>query len=234
MEFMGNDGWLLRHEKSPNVNWQRVEEIFGPEENYLSQTPDRGANIKIQPPPSLGIVQVQIIGIGHKAGVGKQVAADYLTEKYGHFQLSFADPLRNAAQTLFGFSHYQMLDRALKEKPDPRWGISPRQALQQLGDALRGQFGADFLIRIMKNRVDAAAQEGAKAVVIPDVRFWDEVAAIQGWRGRLFRIDRDAPAVNAHKSEIQLDGFDGWDAILDNNGDFQHLYDQLDGLLGSN
>lgn len=176
--------------------------------------------------------EVKIIGLGYKAGVGKQVAADYLTEKYGYFQLSFADPLRNAAQTLFGFSHYQMLDRALKEKPDPFWDISPRQALQQLGDALREKFGSEFVVEIMRRRIEAAALDGATKFVIPDVRFIGEVELIRSFkRTRLFRIDRDVPAVNSHKSENDLDAYLDWDACLDNNSAPQALFDQLDAVL---
>ena len=202
-------------ERAPKINWARVEAIVGTEQQWLD---------RIRP--------ISIIGLGYKAGVGKQVAADYLTEKYGHFQLSFADPLRDAAQTLFGFSQYQMLDRALKEKADLRWGLSPRQALQQLGDTLRAQFGADFLIRIMRNRIDAAAKEGAKAVVIPDVRFLDETAAIKTWGGSLYQIDRDVPAVSAHHSETGLDSYKSWDQVLANNSTPQELFDQLDRVLG--
>lgn len=205
-------------ERNPNINWARVESIVGTESDWLKKKAGRETGI-------------QVIGLGYKAGVGKQLAADYLTEKYGYFQLSFADPLRETAQTLFGFSQYQMLDRTLKEKVDPRWQLSPRQALQQLGDALREKFGPDFLIRIMRRRIDDVGRDGAKAVAIPDVRFNDECKAVKSWGGRLIRIDRDVPAVSAHKSETQLDGFDGWDAVLDNNGDPQSLYHRLDGVL---
>ena len=51
---------------------------------------------------------------------------------FGFDKLAFASPLKASAMAV-GFTYEQCYDPELKNKPDPFWGISPRQFLQMCG-----------------------------------------------------------------------------------------------------
>lgn len=74
--------------------------------------------------------------IGRKRS-GKDTVARLLIEEYGFYRYAFADPIREAAGHIFLWTLRHMEDK--KEEIDPRWGISPRQAMQHLGTEW-GQF----------------------------------------------------------------------------------------------
>jgi hypothetical protein len=70
-------------------------------------------------------------------GSGKDTIADFLTN-HGFERLSFAKKVKDVAHVVFGWDR-DMLEgrttesRAWRETVDPRWGISPRSALQKIG-----------------------------------------------------------------------------------------------------
>ena len=49
-----------------------------------------------------------IIGISGKAGSGKDTVAEYLVEKHGYMKISFADPLKRFAASVFGYNAQQL------------------------------------------------------------------------------------------------------------------------------
>ena len=71
----------------------------------------------------------QLIGFCGFKGSGKDTAADYLAEKYGYTKISFAYPLKKAAQIIWGFSDESLWgSSSLREKLDPRFlfsGLDP-------------------------------------------------------------------------------------------------------------
>lgn len=86
-----------------------------------------------------------VIGLTGRRRVGKDTWASYLNTNYGFVQMTLAGPLKEIAKIIFGFSDAQLNDNVLKEEIDPRWGISPREALQFIGTELfRNAFGAKF------------------------------------------------------------------------------------------
>ena len=72
--------------------------------------------------------------------------------------------------------------------------------------------------------------ESGTNVVITDVRYMNELEAIWKAGGRVYRIDWDVPTLD-HTGEEQLDGFQGWDGIIDNNGSTNDLYSQVKDLV---
>ena len=58
--------------------------------------------------------------------------------------------------------------------------------------------------------------ESSELSIVPDVRFPNEVEAIQKAEGRVIRLTRK-PFEDGHPSEIALDGYDGFDYVLDNS-----------------
>jgi hypothetical protein len=59
---------------------------------------------------------------------------------------------------------------------------------------------------------------------------------VKKWGGVLVKVDRENRGEfkggdPKHSSETQLDGFDGWDYVLDNNGDLTQLYYNVENML---
>ena len=173
-----------------------------------------------------------VIGISGRAGHGKDTIADHLTARYGFVRRSFADPLREAAASIFGFTSAQMLDRVRKEQVDPRWGLSPRQVLQTLGtECMRAHFAADVWIRSFDMWLETLPAD-TPGVVVPDVRFVNEADAIRarGFLGEVWRVYRPGAQshVNHHISEIALDGYRDFSRFVDNNATLDDLRSRID------
>lgn len=151
--------------------------------------------------------------------------------------------------------------REWREQPDAWWSqrlgkpITPRWVLQQWGtDVLRTGFHDDIWIASLENKLRNSNDD----VVITDCRFPNEIKAIRAAGGKVIRVVRGpepkwydaAVSVNRgpngnsswalslgildkakiHSSETSWVGYD-FDAILDNNGTLDHLYQQVKGLV---
>ncbi len=170
-----------------------------------------------------------IIGFCYKACSGKSVSAKYLENTYSFLEDSFAFSLKQGVgKQVFGLTDDQL--NYTKEIPDDFWGMSPRQILQLAGtDALRKVFGKSIWVKTLERRILA---HPTRNYAISDVRFKNEAEAIKKWGGKVIRIDRKGSGTSSvHVSETELDSFTGWDEIVDNNGDFNHLYAQLDQIV---
>ena len=66
---------------------------------------------------------------------------------------------------------------------------------------------------------------------ISDVRFGNETWSIQERGGILIRINRDTDSQDKHESETALDGYEGFDYIVDNNGTIAELKTKLIDIL---
>lgn len=174
-----------------------------------------------------------LIGLGFRAGVGKDSVADYLVARHGFAKLAFAAPLKDALTLLFGWPRECLDDAEFKKTVDPHWGISPRTAMQRLGtNCLRNQFDQQFWIKLMEPKVKAARQQ---RIVITDVRAHNEFEAVRGWGGRLWLVQRDGAGLDGanaqHVSETELADRQDWDAVLVNNDTLEALYARVDALL---
>ena len=142
-----------------------------------------------------------VVGIVGLKGAGKSVVADaFVDEKQNDWvKTAFAAPLKAGLQAMFGFSEAQLLDAALKETLDDRYGITPRQAMQIVGtDLMRHELQRRLGVEgLWVKRMDAcldAARAAGKPVVVEDVRFPDEVACIERHGGTIVRVTRPAAA----------------------------------------
>lgn len=169
----------------------------------------------------------QIIGLSGYAGSGKDTAALGLITD-GWERRSFADVLRafcyaqnplvkRADEAFMGGYEYLPLrelvdeagwERAKVENPEVR------ELLQRTGtEAGRDVLGANVWVdAVMNNLPDAP-------VVVTDVRFGNEYAAIKAAGGHVVRIERPGIGpVNAHESDRALDGFQ-FDRTIRNDDD---------------
>lgn len=139
-----------------------------------------------------------IIGLVGFIGCGKGTVGDFLRVDHNFVQDSFAAPLKDAVCSIFGWDRTMLegstkASRDWREQPDLFWSdkfgkpFSPRLALQLLGtEAGRNVFHQDLWVASLLNR--SAHRTGS--TVITDVRFKNEVAAVQKQGGIIVRVQR--------------------------------------------
>ena len=194
-----------------------------------------------------------LIGFMAKKRAGKDTSADYLCVKHGFVKQSFAAPLKKACGAMFNFTQQQIERDYFKEKVDPTWGITPRQAFQFVGtelirahmDELISGVGAGFWIRNMQQRIDNLRKENPEVnIVISDVRFQNEVDMIHELGGKVIKIERDTVATrnkagkhkkkqDTHASEMDMDSIDNYDAFITNDGTKEDLYKNIEISISS-
>jgi hypothetical protein len=145
-----------------------------------------------------------LIGLCGRAGSGKSSVARHLEEKYGARRHAFAAPLKRMAQEIWQFSDEQVFgDASVKEVIDPRWNMSPRQALQRLGHSARVWLGDDVWVRAVLAEIGVI--EGLH--VIEDLRYVNEARAIHMRGGYVLRLhcsDSISNDAGTHPSEVEV------------------------------
>lgn len=177
-----------------------------------------------------------IIGVTGNARHGKDTVAEYLSVRYGYSRYALAEPLKTACSILFDWTPQEMSGES-KDTIDPRYGISPRQALQSLGTEW-GQFGLsrypEFKARtgrrLWVNRL-LARSSGEPLVVVSDVRFPHEADAILEAGGQIVMVYRDSvPVDTRHESERAVLDIRP-DYVLDNCGSIEDLQRKVDAMM---
>jgi len=164
-----------------------------------------------------------IIGLHGRAGAGKDTAAASLK---GYYQLAFAKPLKDSAKLLYDLTDEQ-LHGHLKEVIDNRWGKSPRQILQELGDHCRRDNPRFFVIHL-RSRIENAQKQGIKNIVVTDVRYDNEARLIEELHGKVIEIKRNKTTTRllAHSSEQRIsDRF--IKHTVENNGTIEQLCEKI-------
>ena len=197
-----------------------------------------------------------IIGFVGFIGSGKDTAADYLVNHHDFQRESFANSLKDAVSAVFGWDR-EMLEgrtpeaRLQREQVDSWWAdrlnmpnLTPRWILQYWGtEVCRQGFHDEIWIASLENRLHRLNTN----VVISDVRFPNEVAAIKNSGGIVIWVRRgELPkwydlALNGkslmpsmypgvHASEYSWVGTK-FDAEIENNGSIQDLFSQVAQLV---
>lgn len=163
---------------------------------------------------------------------GKTFAATVLAHQ-GFQPVSFAEPLKRMAVTfLHGFGYRE--DEAAKlvwvdkHKVIPEVGCTVRHLLQTLGTEFGRQCIADDVwIRCWEARVMRH-----DAIVTDDVRFLNEAQAIKAGGGEMWKIVRPSAVRNTtHASEGGLDDWDGFDVVIQNDGNLEDFRRKIDDAL---
>lgn len=154
-----------------------------------------------------------IIGLAGHAGAGKDVAARYLVARYGFVQAAFADPIRDMAALLLeqiGVHDSYLRHRAMKERPLPELGFSPRALMQVLGTEVGRSLNPDLWVRHLERRLGLQPNwvPVHDRIVISDCRFPNEAYWIRAKGGTVVRLTRPQAQgqARAHVSETALDG----------------------------
>lgn len=170
-----------------------------------------------------------LVGLHGYAGSGKDTVANILIEKYGYRRMAFADKLKEFTVALNPIIHlsdnlndditlddvlqnYSSFEEAKRDDP------SIRVELQNIGTACRKVFGKDFWVNLVLPPDSSFRQ--FETVVIPDVRYANEVDAVHDMCGVVIRVSRPGYGpVNDHVSERELD----CDLTIENNGSLEDL-----------
>lgn len=129
---------------------------------------------------------VPIVGISAaRPQSGKTTLAAALAVQEDFVKISFADPLKSLSDRILldlGYSPDQarLLNRVYKEALIPEIGCTSRHIQRSLGT----EWGRDLIdqelwVKIWKARAWAAIKEGARGIVVDDVRFQNEIQALK-------------------------------------------------------
>jgi hypothetical protein len=202
-----------------------------------------------------------IIGVCGFIGTGKDTIADYLVNIHQFRRESFANTLKDAVASVFGWDR-ELIEgrtrqaREWREQVDPWWAsrldmpnLTPRWVLQYWGtEVCRRTFHDNIWIASLENKLRNSSDD----IVISDCRFPNEINSIKNAGGIVVRVARGpdpawyntAVGANAGISSDQAllkqlvvhASETAWagtdfDTVLDNNGSLDHLYTQITDLV---
>jgi hypothetical protein len=121
-----------------------------------------------------------ILLCGYK-GSGKDECAKHLERKHQFQHFKIATYLKDALSKLFGFT-FEQLHGKEKDSIDPRWNITPRDAMKFIGtdlfqfeiQKLIPHLNRNFWVELMKNDIEKNRIKSLP-IVISDLRFIHEL-----------------------------------------------------------
>lgn len=141
------------------------------------------------------------------------------------FKFSFAEFLKQGAAGILDTNREAFEDIDFKNSEIP-WikdkgkPITVRQFLQRFGTALRREFSeyfwADSILRFKST---------LGSIIIPDLRYKTELEAIKNKdpENIIIRVNRPGVRLMDHPSETELDNYNGWDYVIENDGTLESL-----------
>jgi hypothetical protein len=159
-----------------------------------------------------------IVALSGKKGAGKSTVARYLHRRLEGSQIiAFAEPLKRIAVELFGAESIQVNGNEDQKNTVAHCGLTGRETMQRLGAALRDIWPACW-IHAWKSAVESAwAEHGMVPVIVPDLRYMNELCQVLGMGGIVIRLTRDPYPADQHPSETDLDRCDLFTATIANS-----------------
>ncbi len=161
-----------------------------------------------------------IVGLSGRKQAGKGTVAEFLRVNaaavFGRSAVvqPLALPLKRFCREVLGLTQEQCYGTDAAKNSPTRFGKTAREVLQHVGtDLIRKHYPGvwtDYLIR--RAKIDPSG----RVVIVDDVRFADEVEAIQAAGGKVIRLTR-APFADTHASETALDNYGGFDCVIASN-----------------
>ena len=208
------------------------------------------------------MIQGVLLGVCGFMGSGKDTLGDYLIERYGYQKASFAGPLKETLKRIFDFTdeqvygkHKEIPDTRYRFTgkcvlcgtkmnwnassgagvcPNDGWAyehehVTPRLAMQTLGTEWGRRLYDNIWVDACMNDVRSRGQDN---VVITDVRFRNEVQAVQDAGGLVIRLRRGELSSD-HASEAELAGMEDkeFDLVVDNQGTLEDFYAQIEAFM---
>lgn len=138
-----------------------------------------------------------IIGIVGFIGSGKGSVGDILVSHHNFKKISFADPVKDCVSVIFGWPRHLLEgdtdeSRNFRETVDQEWSrklgyvVTPRYMLQIIGtESGRNVIHSDIWVYSAQNRM-----KQYENVVIPDVRFKNEIKMLNSMGAHVVRVKR--------------------------------------------
>lgn len=166
---------------------------------------------------------------------GKDTIAAHLVSKYGYTRIALADPIKQVVGHMFGFTSMQM-ETDDKESIDPRWNISPRQALQFFGTEVM-QYKIQELLpnigRMFWTKSLIASMNPEKIYVVSDVRFHHECDALKEIGAFVIKVERSSTNnKDTHSSEQEHKDIKA-DIVISNDSTIEELLFKLDNTFAT-
>ena len=166
-------------------------------------------------------MEVKLIGIVGKAMSGKDTIGKHLIDNYNFNRRAFADPLKTMCMKHFDLTHTECY---VKKTENSRF------LLQHVGCMMRDEVDDDYWLNKLFENVPES-----ELVVVTDVRFKNEANRILYENGQLWKVVRDNnPEIETgadHASEVDLDDFDDYHHIIENNSTIEDLFKKVDDII---
>jgi hypothetical protein len=176
----------------------------------------------------------KVIGVSGFAGSGKDSFANIFVEKYGYTKISMADSIKDMLSVVFGWDR-EMLQgatpesRLWRETPDEFWSgvleypFTPRKAMTTIGTNLfRVHFHKDIWVQSVKKKI----LDVGTNVIIPDLRFGNEIGMMREIGACLFEIERgERPEWYQRASKENVMLLDG--ILPETNESMEFLYPEV-------
>lgn len=174
---------------------------------------------------------MKIVGLGHYSRTGKDTLANALVN-YLQMQgrtakkIPFADKLKDICQQLYGWDGLK--DREYYDTPEgekfrdvplPTIGKTPVEIWVAMGTpAVREKvYMNTWIDYVLKT------DHGVDVVVIPDVRFPNEIEAVRSHGGWLVKVVRPGYRPRDTVADQALMGYTGWDIVAGSSGAMMEL-----------
>ena len=189
-------------------------------------------------------MKTNLIGISGKIGSGKDTVGKIIQIFNPEYQIKkFADKLKERIALTWNIERQKLEDQDFKNTLVPQLRITWRQLMQLEGESMRRidlNYWCKALFndyrRSLRNVKDISTsgmrtsmlQADYPSWLITDVRYPNEVKAIEDRDGIVIRVDRDVKLVD-HESETALDNYD-FKYRIDNNGTIEQLVEKVKNL----
>lgn len=158
-----------------------------------------------------------IIGILGRARSGKDTAASYIVKNFYNYEIHrIAEPIKESLKALYGWTD-KHTEGFLKEVTDPVTNKTPRDEMIYLGTRVRAESGSDFFINMLLRKYKGD-------IVIPDVRFQNEVDRIREAGGIIIKIER--PSCSTFPNENGIDQIKA-DSCIFNGKSLEYFHMQV-------
>lgn len=179
-----------------------------------------------------------IIGFGYQRGVGKSACIRRLRAVLPDagitpYVFSFADPVKQLCESLFGFSPHL---RQEAYRADPLYPFSAYQAHRRAGRALEQAFGEDvltFRLGRLYDQLLVRTHHGPglqdSVILVEDVCTPAQMRTVRHYNGFCIRIERphaEAEAEAEAEATPALAARTQWDAVIRNESDLGRLQDE--------
>lgn len=170
-----------------------------------------------------------IIGVSGKKRSGKDSFFNIVNDLYPNYykNVKYADKLKEICSILTGYHLNYFYDGNLYDTKLELWGMTIRQFMQILGtEVFRDSFNQEVWVTALESNL-----KENENYIITDVRFLNEANWVKK-NGILIRVNRpQSQNLDTHRSEVELDDFDDFDYIIENDGTYEEYVDIISNIM---